>query len=179
VPAAQLRGWRYADPAESTAARCKAGKSDALHIGHLPIMTAVQTGRPRRNSGFASQPEGAALAQPESPRPAFGQSTGKTATCPIRTQRAVSVIERGRIVTVLNQDKAAVLFGIGDGHPENSEPRIALTAPWSGKRWSQRLRANTASPSNSLNPRCNTPCTASTSGESAPTPAGKRRAGSS
>jgi hypothetical protein len=64
----------------------------------------------------------------------------------------ISVIDRGRIVTVLNQDEAEVLFGL-EMAIQKYGSRIASS---NGSGWSQRLRRNTASLSNSRTRRCNT-----------------------
>jgi len=105
---------------------------------HRPIMTAAQTGPTSRNSGL--QPNRSSRCSPiRSPQPHLANWPARPRTFRTSLNGRVSVIDRGRIVTVLNQDEAAVLFRIGDGH---SEIRIAHRVyRHSGvKRWPRRLR---------------------------------------
>jgi hypothetical protein len=108
--AAQLRGWRYADQRNQWRLDARL-ESDALHIG-VP---------PNNDSSI----DWADLAQlrltAQQDRQALGKQIATTHVWTINRRTGdvsyimngrVSVIDCGRIVTVLNQDKAAVLFGL-------------------------------------------------------------------
>ena len=87
----------------------------------------------------------------------------------------VSVIDRGRIVTVLNQDKAAVLFGL-EMAVQKYGSRIACDGSVEWKRMVTKVAAQQGisvqftEPGDAIRN-----ASSATSGESAPTPAGKRR----
>jgi hypothetical protein len=130
--AAQLRGWRYADQRNQRRLD-ETLEPSALHIGPPPDCDSGTDW-----ADFAQQ----RLTAPQEQQTLDKQIAAthvwtinrKTGDVSYALNGRVSVIDRGRIVTVLNQDKAAVLFGL-------------------------EMRRNTASPSNSRTRRCNTPCT--------------------
>jgi len=108
--AAQLRGWRYADQRNRRRLEARL-ESDALHIAPTP-----ENGTNADWSGFAQQ----RLADEQKQQILANQIAAtriwtinrKTGDVSYALNGQVSVIDRGRIVTVLNQDKAAVLFGL-------------------------------------------------------------------
>jgi hypothetical protein len=108
--AAQLRGWRYADQRNQRRLDARL-ESDALHIAPSP-----ENGNSADWSGFAQQ----RLADQQKQQILANQIAAthiwaidrKTGDVSYVLNGQVSVIDRGRIVTVLNQDKAAVLFGL-------------------------------------------------------------------
>ena len=82
----------------------------------------------------------------------------------------VSVIDRGRLVTVLNQDEAAIVFGL-EMAVQKYGSRIACTGTDEWKRMvTSDCRSSTASSPNSRTRRCKTPHQATTPlSESSPT----------
>jgi len=108
--AAQLRGWRYADQRNQRRLDVRL-ESDALHLAPSP-----ENGTNADWSGFAQQ----RLADEQKQQVLANQIATtrvwaidrKTDDVSYTLNGQVSVIDRGRIVTVLNQDKAAVLFGL-------------------------------------------------------------------
>jgi hypothetical protein len=108
--AAQLRGWRYADQRNQRRLDARL-ESNALHITPSP-----ENGTSADWSGFAQQ----RLADEQKQQtlanqiaaPRIWKIDRKTGDVSYALNGQVSVIDRGRIVTVLNQDKAAVLFGL-------------------------------------------------------------------
>jgi len=86
----------------------------------------------------------------------------------------VSVIDRGRIVTVLNQDKAAVLFGL-EMAIQKFGPRIACDGSVEWKRMVTKIAAQHSISVSSRTRRCNTPCTFFNGWRFRANPAGKRR----
>jgi len=108
--AAQLRGWRYADQRNQRRLDARL-ESDALHIAPSP-----ENGTSADWSGFAQQ----RLADEQKQQILANQIAAtriwtinrKTGDVSYALNGQVSVIDRGRIVTVLNQDRAAVLFGL-------------------------------------------------------------------
>ena len=155
--AAQLRGWRYADQRNQRRLDARLESERAAYWLHLPRMTPAPIGPASRNNGL--QPNRSNRLLPtRSPRPASGQSTARPATCrthstgkfPSSTADASSPFST-RIKPPSSSDWR--------WPSRNSDRESRVTAAWSGSGWSQRLRRNTASPSNSLTRRCNTPCT--------------------
>ena len=136
--AAQLRGWRYADQRNQRRLDARL-ESDALHIAPSP-----ENGTSADWSGFAQQRLAAnrrsRRSPTRSPRHASGQSTARPATCSYTLNGQVSVIDRGRIVTVLNQDKAAVLFGL-EMAIQKFGPRIACDGSMEWKRMVTKIAA--------------------------------------
>ena len=108
--AAQLRGWRYEDQRNQRRLDARL-ESDALHIAPSP-----ENGTSADWSGFEQQ----RLADEQKQQILANQIAAtriwkidrKTGDVSYALNGQVSVIDRGRIVTVLNQDKAAVLFGL-------------------------------------------------------------------
>ena len=119
-------------PAKSAAARCKAGSKRAAHSAHRPILTAAQTGPTSQQQRLAAQQEQQALAN-QIATTRIWTIDRKTGDVSYSLNGRVSVIDRGRIVTVLNQDKAAVLFGL-EMAVQKYGPRIACTGTVEWKR---------------------------------------------
>jgi len=108
--AAQLRGWRYADQRNQRRLD-ETLEPSALHIGPPPDCDSGTDW-----ADFAQQ----RLTAPQEQQTLDKQIAAthvwtinrKTGDVSYALNGRVSVIDRGRIVTVLNQDKAAVLFGL-------------------------------------------------------------------
>jgi hypothetical protein len=127
-----------------------------------------------RNNGLAAQQKQQALAN-QIAAPRIWKIDRKTGDVSYALNGQVSVIDRGRIVTVLNQDKAAVLFGL-EMAIQKYGSRIACDG---SVEW-KRMVTKTAAQQRHLRPihrpgDATRPAFSTTSGESAPTPAGKRR----
>jgi len=108
--AAQLRGWRYAD--QRNQRRLDASlKTNAMHIGPPPDHDSSTDWADLAQQRLAAQQKQQALAN-QIAAPRIWKIDRKTGDVSYALNGQVSVIDRGRIVTVLNQDKAAVLFGL-------------------------------------------------------------------
>ena len=122
--AARLRGWRYADQRNQRRLDARL-ESDALHLGPLPDGDS--------NTGWAELAEERLVAE-QKQQALAKQIAGtriwtinrKTGDVSYALNGRVSVIDHGRIVTVLNQDEAAVLFGL-EMAIQKYGPRIACT----------------------------------------------------
>jgi hypothetical protein len=136
--AAQLRGWRYADQRNQRRLDARL-ESDALHIAPSP-----ENGTSADWSGFAQQ----RLADEQKQQILANQIAAtriwtinrKTGDVSYMLNGNVSVIDRGRIVTVLNQDKAAVLFGL-EMAIQKFGPRIACDGSVEWKRMVTKIAA--------------------------------------
>jgi hypothetical protein len=136
--AAQLRGWRYADQRNLRRLDARL-ESGALHIAPSP-----ENGTSADWSGFAQQ----RLADEQKQQNLANQIAAtriwtinrKTGDVSYELNGQVSVIDRGRIVTVLNQDKAAVLFGL-EMAIQKFGPRIACDGSMEWKRMVTKIAA--------------------------------------
>jgi hypothetical protein len=108
--AAQLRGWHYADQRNQRRLDTRL-ESDALHIAPSPENGTSADWSGLAQQRLASQQKEQALAN-QIAAPRIWTINRKTGDVSYALNGRVSVIDRGRIVTVLNQDKAAVLFGL-------------------------------------------------------------------
>ncbi len=108
--AAQLRGWRYADQRNQRRLDARL-ESDALHIGPPPDHDSSTDWADLAQQRLAAQQEQQALAN-QIAATRIWKIDRKTGDVSYTLNGQVSVIDRGRLVTVLNQDKAAVLFGL-------------------------------------------------------------------
>jgi hypothetical protein len=108
--AAQLRGWRYADQRNQRRLNARL-ESDALHIGLPPDPDSSTDWADLAQQRLASQQKEQALANQIAATRVWAIDR-KTGDVSYTLNGQVSVIDRGRVVTVLNQDKAAVLFGL-------------------------------------------------------------------
>ena len=108
--AAQLRGWRYADQRNQRRLDARL-EASALHIGPPP--------EDNQKSDWADFVQQRLLAQQREQNLAKQIAATRIWTIDRRTgdvsyllNGRVSVIDRGRLVTVLNQDDAAIVFGL-------------------------------------------------------------------
>jgi hypothetical protein len=108
--AAQLRGWRYADQRNQRRLDARL-ESDALHIGPPPDPDGSTDWADLAQQRLAAQQKQQALAN-QIAATRIWKIDRKTGDVSYTLNGQVSVIDRGRVVTVLNQDKAAVLFGL-------------------------------------------------------------------
>jgi hypothetical protein len=129
--AAQLRGWRYADQRNQRRLDARL-ESSALHIGPPPENVSSTDW-----AGFAQQRLGAQQKEPalanQIAATRIWTINRKTGDVSYALNGQVSVIDRGRVVTVLNQDKAAVLFGL-EMAIQKFGPRIACDGSVEWKR---------------------------------------------
>jgi len=136
--AAQLRGWRYAD--QRNKRRLDATlESNALHIGPPPEdnqksdwadLAPQRLAAQQREQTFAKQIATARI----------WTINRKTGDVSYMLNEKVSVIDRGRVVTVLNQDEAAVLFGL-EMAIQKYGSRIACTGTVEWKRMVTKIAA--------------------------------------
>ena len=137
-------------------------------------MTAAQTGPISQQQRLASQQKEQALANQIAATRVWAIDR-KTGDVSYALNGQVSVIDRGRIVTVLNQDKAAVLFGL-EMAIQKYGPRIACDGSVEWKRMVTKIAAQHGISVQFTDPEMQHALRLlATSGESAPTPAGKRR----
>ena len=129
--AAQLRGWRYADQRNQRRLDARL-ESDALHIGPPP--------EDNQKSDWADFVQQRLLAQQREQNLAkqiaatrIWTINRKTGDVSYMLNGRVSVIDRGRLVTVLNQDDAAIVFGL-EMAVQKYGSRIACTGTDQWKR---------------------------------------------
>jgi hypothetical protein len=129
--ASQLRGWRYAD--QRNQRRLDATlEPNTLHIGPPP--------EDNQKSDWAGFTQQQLSAQQREPNLAEQIATTRTWTINRKTgdvsyvlNGRLSVIDRGRLVTVLNQDEAAIVFGL-EMAVQKYGSRIACTGSEKWKR---------------------------------------------
>lgn len=136
--AAQLRGWRYADQRNQRRLDARL-ESDALHIGPPPDPDGSTDWADLAQQRLASQEKEQALANQIAATRVWAIDR-KTGDVSYVLNGQVSVIDRGRIVTVLNQDKAAVLFGL-EMAVQKYGPRVACTGTVEWKRMVTKVAA--------------------------------------
>ena len=108
--AAQLRGWRYADQRIQRRLDARL-ESNALHIGPSPDNDSSTDWSDLAEQRIAAQQKQKVLAN-QIAATRIWTINRRTGDVSYTLNGRVSVIDRGRIVTVLNQDEAAVLFGL-------------------------------------------------------------------
>jgi hypothetical protein len=108
--AAQLRGWRYADQRNQRRLDARL-EANGLHIAPPPDPDGSTDWADLAQQRLASQQKEQALAN-QIAATRIWKIDRKTGDVSYTLNGQVSVIDRGRVVTVLNQDKAAVLFGL-------------------------------------------------------------------
>jgi hypothetical protein len=108
--AAQLRGWRYADQRNQRRLNARL-ESDALHIEPPPEDNQKSDWADFVQQRLASQQREQALAK-QIATTRIWTINRKTGDVSYMLNGKVSVIDRGRLVTVLNQDEAAIIFGL-------------------------------------------------------------------
>jgi len=108
--AAQLRGWRYADQRNQRRLDARL-EVNGLHIGPTLDPDGSIDWADLAQQRLATQQREQALAN-EIAATRIWTINRKTGDVSYTLNGRVSVIDRGRVVTVLNQDEAAVLFGL-------------------------------------------------------------------
>ena len=108
--AAQLRGWRYADQRNQRRLDARL-EANAMHISPQSDHDSSTNWVDLAQQQLASQQKEQALAN-QIAATRIWQIDRKTGDVSYTLNGQVSVIDHGRVVTVLNQDKAAVLFGL-------------------------------------------------------------------
>jgi hypothetical protein len=136
--AAQLRGWRYADQRNQRRLDARL-EANAMHIGPPPDHDGSADWADLAQQRLASQQKEQALAN-QIVATRIWTINRKTGDVSYALNGQVSVIDRGRIVTVLNQDKAAVLFGL-EMALQKYGSRIACTGTVEWKRMVTKIAA--------------------------------------
>ncbi len=129
--AAQLRGWRYADQRNQRRLDARL-EANAMHIGPAPDHDGSTDWADLAQQRLANQQKEQSLAN-QIAATRIWTIDRKTGDVSYALNGQVSVIDRGRIVTVLNQDKAAVLFGL-EMAVQKYGPRIACDGSVEWKR---------------------------------------------
>jgi hypothetical protein len=129
--AAQLRGWRYADQRNQRRLDARL-EANAMHIGPPPDHDSSTDWADLAQQRLAAQQKQQALAN-QIAAPRIWKIDRKTGDVFYALNGQASVIDRGRVVTVLNQDKAAVLFGL-EMAIQKYGSRIACTGTVEWKR---------------------------------------------
>jgi len=136
--AAQLRGWRYADQRNQRRLDARL-EANAMHIGPPPDHDSSTDWADLAQQRLAAQQKQQALAN-QIAATRIWQIDRKTGDVSYTLNGQVSVIDRGRVVTVLNQDKAAVLFGL-EMAIQKYGSRIACTGTVEWKRMVSKVAA--------------------------------------
>ncbi len=136
--AAQLRGWRYADQRNQRRLNARL-ETNAMHISPPPDPDGSTDWADLAQQRLAAQQKQQALAN-QIAATRIWQIDRKTGDVSYTLNGRVSVIDRGRIVTVLNQDKAAVLFGL-EMAIQKYGSRIACTGSVEWKRMVTKIAA--------------------------------------
>ena len=129
--AAQVRGWRYADQRNQRRLDARL-ESDALHLGPSPDNDSSTDWAEFVKQRLPAERKQQALAN-QIATTRIWTINRKTGDVSYMLNGRVSVIDRGRIVTVLNQDEAAVLFGL-EMAVQKYGSRIACTGSIQWKR---------------------------------------------
>jgi hypothetical protein len=129
--AAQLRGWRYADQRNQRRLDARL-ESNALHIGAPPEDNQKSDWADFVQQGLLAQQKQQALANQIAATRIWTMNR-KTGDVSYMLNGRVSVIDRGRLVTVLNQDEAAIVFGL-EMAVQKYGSRIACTGSENWKR---------------------------------------------
>lgn len=136
--AAQLRGWRYADQRNQRRLDARL-EANAMHIGPPPDHDGSTDWADLAQQRLAAQQKQQALVNQIAATRVWTIDR-KTGDVSYALNGQVSVIDRGRIVTVLNQDKAAVLFGL-EMAVQKYGSRIACTGSVEWKRMVTKVAA--------------------------------------
>ena len=129
--AAQLRGWRYADQRNQRRLSARL-EPDALHIGPSPDNNSTTDWSGLAQQRIAVQQKQHVLAN-QIAATRIWTINRKTGDVSYMLNGKVSVIDRGRLVTVLNQDEAAIVFGL-EMAVQKYGSRIACTGSEEWKR---------------------------------------------
>jgi len=136
--AAQLRGWRYADQRNHRRLDARL-EANGLHIGPPPDSDGSTDWAEIAQQRLVAQQEQQALAN-QIAATRIWKIDRKTGDVSYTLNGRVSVIDRGRIVTVLNQDEAAVVFGL-EMAIQKFGPRIACAGTVEWKRMVTKVAA--------------------------------------
>ncbi len=136
--AAQLRGWRYADQRNQRRLDARL-EAYAMHIGPSPDHDGSTDWDDLTQQRLANQQKEQALANQITATRVWAIDR-KTGDVSYTLNGKVSVIDRGRVVTVLNQDEAAVLFGL-EMAIQKFGPRITCTGTVEWKRMVTKIAA--------------------------------------
>ena len=129
--AAQLRGWRYADQRNQRRLDAILEPS-VLHLGPSPDADTGTDWAELAQQQLVAQQRGQALTK-QFAAPRIWTINRRTGDVSYMLNGRVSVIDRGRIVTVLNQNEATVLFGL-EMAVQKYGSRIACTGTVEWKR---------------------------------------------
>ncbi len=129
--AAQLRGWRYADQRNQRRLNARL-EPDALHIGPSPDNDNNTDWSDLAQQRIAAQQKQQVLAN-QIAATRIWTINRKTGDVSYILNGRVSVIDRGRLVTVLNRDEAAIVFGL-EMAVQKYGSRIACTGSEEWKR---------------------------------------------
>jgi hypothetical protein len=129
--AAELRGWRYADQRNQRRLNARL-ESGALHIVPPSEGSQQSDWADVVQQRLSPQPKGQTLAD-QIATTRIWTINRKTGDVSYMLNGRVSVIDRGRIVTVLNQDEAAIVFGL-EMAVQKYGSRIACTGSDEWKR---------------------------------------------
>ena len=129
--AAQLRGWRYADQRNQRQLNARM-EPDALHIGPSPDNDSTTDWSELAQQRIAAQQKQQVLAN-QIAATRIWTINRKTGDVSYMLNGRVSVIDRGRLVTILNQDEAAIVFGL-EMAVQKYGSRIACTGSDEWKR---------------------------------------------
>jgi hypothetical protein len=129
--AAQLRGWRYADQRNQRRLDARL-ESDALHLGPSPDGDSGTDWADFEQQQLAAQQKQQILAN-QIAATRIWMIDRRTGDVSYVLNGQVSVIDRGRLVTVLNQDEAAIVFGL-EMAVQKYGSRIACTGSEEWKR---------------------------------------------
>jgi hypothetical protein len=129
--AAQLRGWHYADLRNQRRLNARL-ESNALHIGPSPDNDSSTDWAGFEQRQLAAQQKQQILAN-QIAATRIWTINRKTGDVSYMLNGRVSVIDRGRLVTVLNQDEAAIVFGL-EMAVQKYGSRIACTGSEEWKR---------------------------------------------
>jgi hypothetical protein len=136
--AAQLRGWQYADQPNQRRLDARL-EANAMHIGPPSDHDGSTDWADLAQLRLAAQQEQQALAN-QIAATRIWKIDRKTGDVSYTLNGKVSVIDRGRVVTVLNQDEAAVLFGL-EMAVQKYGSRIACTGTVEWKRMAGKTAA--------------------------------------
>ena len=129
--AAQLRGWRYADQRNQRRLDARL-ESDALYLGPSPGHESSADWADLAQQRLVAVENQQALAK-QVATSRIWMINRKTGDVSYMLNGRVSVIDRGRLVTVLNQDEAAIVFGL-EMAVQKYGSRIACTGSENWKR---------------------------------------------
>jgi hypothetical protein len=129
--ASQLRGWRYADQRNQRRLDARL-ESNALHLGPSPDNDNISDWADFVQQSLSAQ-QGQQNVAKQIATTRIWTINRQTGDVSYMLNGKVSVIDRGRLVTVLNQDEAAIVFGL-EMAVQKYGSRIACTGSEKWKR---------------------------------------------